>query len=52
METGFIAGYIDEDINYCPYCGAKLDMVALWSDTICPECHKAFCVITGETENG
>ena len=49
METGLATGYIDEDITFCPYCGAVLDMVDLWSDTICPECSKAFCVIAGET---
>ena len=48
METGFIAGYIDENINYCPYCGVRLDMVDLWSETVCRECGKAFFVIAGE----
>ena len=32
METGFIAGYIDEDICYCPYCGSRLDSVNLYAD--------------------
>jgi predicted RNA-binding Zn-ribbon protein involved in translation (DUF1610 family) len=48
METGFIAGYIDEDINYCPYCGSRLDSVNLYAETYCPECRRAFLVIGGE----
>lgn len=50
METGFIAGYIEEDIHYCPYCGSILDMVSLHSETVCQECGKAFFVIVGEAE--
>jgi NADH pyrophosphatase NudC (nudix superfamily) len=50
METGFIAGYIDEDIQFCPYCGAVLDMIDLWSETKCRECDKSFFVIAGEAE--
>lgn len=49
METGFIAGYIEEDIHYCPYCGSRLDGVNLHSETICQECNRAFFVIEGET---
>ena len=48
METGFIAGYIEEDIRYCPYCGSILDMVSLCGETICQECSKAFFVLAGE----
>lgn len=48
METGFIAGYIDEDICYCPYCGNRLDGVNLYAETYCPECRRVFFVIRGE----
>ena len=48
METGFIAGYIDENINYCPYCGSRLDMISLYAETACPGCGRAFYVIVGE----
>ena len=50
METGTIFGYISEDINYCPYCGARLDGVNLWCETICSDCGKSFCVVEGESE--
>ena len=26
METGTISGYISEDIEYCPYCGARYEL--------------------------
>lgn len=54
METGIIGGYISEDIKYCPYCGARLDGVNLYSQTHCCECGRGFYVIDGdeEIENG
>ncbi len=48
METGFIAGYIDEDIQYCPYCGNRLDTINLWTETACHDCGRTFYIIAGE----
>lgn len=46
----FVAGYIDSDIHYCPYCGERLTMISFIGDTVCDNCGKAFCVIQGESE--
>lgn len=51
METGIIGGYISEDIKYCPYCGARLDGVNLYSQTHCCERGRGFYVIDGEQDN-
>ena len=47
---GTVFGYIDSDINYCPYCGERLSMISIYSDTECEECGKRFCVIEGDCE--
>lgn len=46
--TEFVAGYIDTDIHYCPYCGERLEMISCVGETVCSECGKSFCVIEGE----
>ncbi len=44
----FVAGYIDENIHYCPYCAERLDYISLMGETKCSHCGKSFCVIEGE----
>ena len=48
--NGTVFGYIDSDINYCPYCGERLSMKGIYGDTECDECGKRFCVVEGENE--
>lgn len=50
METGIIAGYIEEDISFCPYCGERLDMVSLFAETHCRSCGRSFFVVAGEED--
>lgn len=45
MESGIAMGYIDDEIKYCPYCGARLWGVNLYTETVCEECGSEFCVI-------
>lgn len=44
----FVAGYIDENISYCPYCAERLNYISLMGETKCSRCGKSFCVIEGE----
>lgn len=48
----FVAGYIDENIHYCPYCAERLDYISLMGETKCSHCGKSFCVIEGEESEG
>jgi len=44
----FVAGYIDDNIHYCPYCSERLLYISCLADTRCDKCGKSFCVIEGE----
>ena len=50
--TSFVAGYVDEEISFCPYCGERLEYISCIGDTVCGSCGKSFCVIEGENDEG